>query len=480
MIEIGNERALQSATRQLASLLGTVGTLILLAWLARGLIYLGAYSESLLIACFSLYFLKGLLDTRTNLGVRRAVSSFLGNVAGNLVLIVILIVVLGWIAGLQGDSLPSVISRQVPSLVIVLVVSAIGGYAFYQIAPKVRGPTARGPALLVSPSSSVDFGDVKVATKKDSVTLPIRGTRRTIGAVILGDMTTTFETPMGPVTGSLPGPVTTLGIPFRGEKADRDEVSKLTGKTLPRLLDETPVDTEIPRGEIFSGGFEGNPYGEERLDLPFVSLTRGSDGNTVDVGPFSVSRRSQEEDVEVGPFTFNPCDWVEKSLGQGRMVSDNGATNSQTRRRRRGGSLWLAKGSQGSSYLSASKDGAQARWNGTSLRVKGDSMKMAVGGDGFVYTPTELETYSPLHSLHVTQSKATLNTKKFTLNIAGSKVILRAENGSKSTDSAPLAKDLLQLLTETANKQVKSVMEGQPMELDDLLVGTEEVLKKYE
>ena len=107
-------------------------------------------------------------------------------------------------------------------------------------------------------------------------------------------------------------------------------------------------------------------------------------------------------------------------------------------------------------------------------------MKMAVGGDGFVYTPTELETYSPLHSLHVTQSKATLNTKKFTLNIAGSKVILRAENGSKSTDSAPLAKDLLQLLTETANKQVKSVMEGQPMELDDLLVGTEEVLKKYE
>ena len=107
-------------------------------------------------------------------------------------------------------------------------------------------------------------------------------------------------------------------------------------------------------------------------------------------------------------------------------------------------------------------------------------MKMAVGGDGFVYTPTELETYSPLHSLHVTQSKATLNTKKFTLNISGSRVIFRTESGSKSTDSSGLAKDLLQLLTETANKQVKSVMGGQPMELDDLLLGTEEVLKKYE
>src|SRR5215467_12347792 len=320
LIEIGNERAFQNSARQLGSFLGTIGTLVLLAWLARGLIFLSQYSETLLVACFSLFFVKGLLDTRTNLGVRRAVSSFLGNIAGNLVLILVLIVVLGWIAGLQGDSLPSIISRQVPSLVIVLVVAAIGAYGFYQIAPKVRGPTARGPALLVSPTSSIDFGEVKVAPKKDSVTLPIRGTRRTIGAVVLGDVTTTFETPMGPVTGNIPGPVTTLGIPFRGEKADRDEVSKLTGKTMNQLLDETPVDTSIPRGEIFASGFEGNPFSEERLDLPFVSLKRGGDGNSVDVGPFSVSRRSQEEDVEVGPFTFNPCDWVEKSLGQGRMV----------------------------------------------------------------------------------------------------------------------------------------------------------------
>jgi hypothetical protein len=66
------------------------------------------------------------------------------------------------------------------------------------------------------------------------------------------------------------------------------------------------------------------------------------------------------------------------------------------------------------------------------------------------------------------------------LNVSGNKVILRAEDGSRSTESAALAKDLLQLLTETANKQVKDVMEGQPMELDDMLVRTEEVLKKYD
>jgi hypothetical protein len=481
LIEIGNERTFQSGARQLSSLLGTFGTLLLLVWLARGILSLSNYSADFLIAVFGLYFVKGLLDTRTNLGLRRAVSSFLGSVVGSIVLILILILVLGWIAGLQGDPLPARITQPVPNLVIVAVIAGIGAYAFYQIAPRIRGPVARGPAVLVSPSTSLDFGEVRVSTKKDSVTLPIRGTRRTIGAVVLGDVTTTFETPMGPVTGNIPGPVTTLGIPFRGQRAERDEISKLTGKSLSQLLDETPVDTSIPRGEIFASGFEGNPFAEERLDLPFVTLKRAGDGDSVDVGPISVSRRTREEDVEVGPFTFNPCDWVEKQLGQGRMFSENGGQNRDTRgRRRRASSLWLAKGSQGPSYLSASPDGAQARWNGTSLRVKGDSMKMAVGSDGFVYTPTELETYSPLHSLHVTRSKATLNTKKFTLNISGNRVILRAENGSRSTDSAGLAKDLLQLLTETANKQVKSVMEGQPMELDDLLLGTEEVLKKYE
>jgi len=107
-------------------------------------------------------------------------------------------------------------------------------------------------------------------------------------------------------------------------------------------------------------------------------------------------------------------------------------------------------------------------------------MKMAVGQDGFVYTPTELETYSPLHTLHVTPTKATLNANKFTLNIVGNRVILRSEDGSKSTESPGLAKDLLDLLTDTANSQVKSVMSGQPMELDEMLLGTEEVLKKHE
>ncbi len=478
MIEIGNETTFSYGVRRVASVIGNIATLLLLVWLVRGILSLSAYSFDLLVVIFGLIFLKGILNTRTNMGVRRAASSFLWNIVGNSILIIVMIWILGWIAGIQSDALPSRITQQVPNLAIAAVVAGIGGYAAYQLAPRTRGYVARGPAILVGQSTNLNFGDVKLSPRKDSMILPIGGSRRTLGAVVLGDVTATFETPMGTVTGTIPGPVTTMGIPFRGEKADNAEVSRLTGKTLNQLLEETHVDATLPRGEIFSAGFDGNSFGEERFDFPFGQARRTGDRETVNVGPISVSRRrGEEEDVEVGPFTFNPCDWNEK---QPWFKVDRRGGMCSGGRRKRVSARWLAKAGRGSSYLSASPDGVQARWNGSSLRLRGDSMKMAVGSDGFVYSPTELETYSPLHMLEVTQSKAVLNTKKFTLNVSGNKVILRADDGSKITESAALAKDLIQLLTETANKQVRAVMEGLPMELDDMFVGTEEVLKKHE
>src|SRR5437867_12351175 len=91
LIEIGNERTFQSGTRQLSSLLGTFGTLLLLVWLARGILSLSAYPAELLIAVFGLYSVKSLLDTRTNLGPTRDVHSFIGDVVGRMVLILVLI-----------------------------------------------------------------------------------------------------------------------------------------------------------------------------------------------------------------------------------------------------------------------------------------------------------------------------------------------------------------------------------------------------
>ncbi|HZY46598.1 MAG TPA: hypothetical protein VFE96_02270, partial [Candidatus Bathyarchaeia archaeon] len=191
--------------------------------------------------------------------------------------------------------------------------------------------------------------------------------------------------------GSIPGPLTTIGIPFRGEKADNDEVSKSTGKTLGQLQDETEVDTTLPRGEIFGQGFTPPRFAEARIDLPFIRISRTSQGDSVKVGPISVNAgrllQDDVDDVEVGPFNFNPCDWITSNKDDAEKTwfsRDRGLGRESRRRRGRFASRWLAKANEGNSYLSASPEGVQARWNGSSLRLKGDSMKMAVGQDGFV------------------------------------------------------------------------------------------------
>jgi hypothetical protein len=107
-------------------------------------------------------------------------------------------------------------------------------------------------------------------------------------------------------------------------------------------------------------------------------------------------------------------------------------------------------------------------------------MELAVGSDSFSYTPTEIKTASPLHSLHVTQDKITLDTRKFTLRVSGDNVVFRTEDKTSRTESKALAHDLRSLLTETAKKQVKDVMEETPIDLVEMLTTTEEVLTKYD
>src|SRR5437870_13792308 len=140
---------------------------------------------------------------------------------------------------------------------------------------------------------------------------------------------------------------------------------------------------------------------------------------------------------------------------------------------------WLAKG-PGSGFVTSDGIRSPAKWNGSSLSIGDGSMKLAVGSDSFSYSPTEVKTASPHHTLQVTQDKITLDTRKFTLKVSGDNVILRTEDKTNRTESKALANDLRSLLTETAKKQVKDVMEGSPIDLSDMFTTTEEVLAKYD
>lgn len=446
MIEIGRERSATSRARRAASVFGTMSALLLLVWLVQGVLSISQYSEDILLSSFALVFLSRAFSTRTRLGAGRAASSFLWNLAAGCILILLAIWFLGWVASVHGPAFPAVISGYVPDLVIAAILTGLLAYAVRELTPRRENPLASGPPIMVRAGSAVTAGKTTLSAKADTIALLVKRSGRTIGSILLGDVKSSFETPMGTVTATFVKPVTTFGIPFRGAKAGKDDVSRLTGKDLDQLIKETRIDTTTqgPNGALHS------------VDLPFVHVREDWFGQSVDVGPISVRKGPAGETVRVGPFRYDSDEDGDK------------------------GASWFARGGQDSSFLSVSDEEVSAKWNGSSLWLKGDSMKLSTGADGFFYSPTEVQTFSPLHTLHVLRQKVTLNTKKFALDITDDRVVLRAVDGSKSTDSKALAQGLRDIIAEEAKKHVRDVIEGVPIDLDEMLANIEEVLKKNE
>ena len=418
MIEIGRDSKMSIATRRAAVTLGGISALLGVVWLIRGPLGIQQYSVTILLVGFGLFFLGRVLRTETNSGAGRALVSLLWNLLAAFVGIILSIWILGWVASLQSDVFPSMISRWVPDLVIGGIAVGLGAYAV-QKSGLARGRTT---PFLVTEGKGPTMEGTRLIVKQDTVGMPIRRQGRTIGCVLLGEVATSFKTPMGMVSASLPGPVTTVGIPFQGRTVSKDDVAKMTGKGSDQLIEET-----------------------------------NSRAQNVDVGRIRIRDGCMGERWKIGPLIF---DW-----------DGDGEHHPKER--------WLAKGT-GSAYVTTDGHRATAKWNGSSLSIGDGSMKLAVGSDSFSYSPTEVKTASPHHTLQVTQDKITLDTRKFTLKVSGDNVILRTEDKTNRTESKALANDLRSLLTETAKKQVKDVMEGSPIDLSEMFTTTEEVLAKYD
>jgi hypothetical protein len=262
---------------------------------------------------------------------------------------------------------------------------------------------------------------------------------------------------MGPVNVSLVGPVSTLGVPFRGSILKEGETRKMTGKSPKQLASEVSIDASV------QGAFGHS----ESVDLPFIHVEENEFEDVVEVGPIRVHDGPGGGHVGIGPFSIDS----DGEHGQGGTHHWHGRHGWRWK--------WIARGA-GGSYIKAEGPSVSAKWNGSSLSLEGSSMKLTVGSDAFSYSPTEVKTSSPLHTLSVTQDKITLDTRKFTLKVSGDSVVLRGEDKTRSTDSKALAGDLRSLLTETAKKQVRDVMEGMPIDLNEMLTNTEAVLARHE
>jgi hypothetical protein len=396
-----------------------MSAILALVWLIRGPLGIQQASATLLLTGYILFFLSRILRTDANSGLGRAFASFLWNLSAAFVGIILSIWIFGWVASLQSDVFPAAISSWVPNLAVAAITTGLGAFVVQKsgiaqrwkpnafIVPEGKGPTMEGTRLTV---------------KQDTVGMPIRREGRTIGCVLLGEISTSFKTPMGTVSASLPGPVTTVGVPFQGRTVSNDEVEKMTGKSSNQLSAET-----------------------------------NSRADGVDVGRIRLRDGCMGDRWKIGPLIF---DW-----------DGDGEHHPQER--------WLAKGT-GTAYVTTNGHRANAKWNGSSLSVGEGSMELSAGSDSFTYSPTELRTASPLHTLQVTQDKITLDIRKFTLKVSGDNVVLRTEEKTSRTESKALASDLRSLLTETAKKQVKDVMEGNPIDIGEMLNTTEEVLAKYD
>src|SRR6266516_786642 len=127
------------------------------------------------------------------------------------------------------------IESLVPDLVIGATATSLVAYAVQKSGLARRTMTP----FLLNGGRGPTMKGTKLTVKQDTVGMPIRREGRTIGCVLLGEVSTSFKTPMGIVSASLPGPVTTVGIPFQGRTVTNDEALKMTGKEPDQLIEET-------------------------------------------------------------------------------------------------------------------------------------------------------------------------------------------------------------------------------------------------
>src|SRR5467141_4495588 len=241
------------ATRRIATTLGGVSAILALVWLIRGPLGLQQYSTSILLAGIGFFFLGRVFRTETNSGAGRAAASLLWNLTTSFVGIILSIWILGWVASLQSDVYPTAISSRVPILAVGAITAGLGAFAVQRL-----GLTRKWTAtpFIVAEGKGPTMEGTKLTVKQDTVGMPIRREGRTIGCLLLGEVSGSFKTPMGMVSASLLGPVTTVGVPFQGRKVSREDVLKMTGKGSEQLIDETnshAQDLDVGRIRIRDG-----------------------------------------------------------------------------------------------------------------------------------------------------------------------------------------------------------------------------------
>jgi hypothetical protein len=430
--------------RRLASFFDLAFVVLLLAWLARRLMGIGAYSEPVLLLAFASLFLGRVLRTRVGMGVVRAFSSLSWNLAVFCVVSIITLWLLGWAASLQGESLPPFLENQVPSLALAAIALGLGSIALRQIAPRDARPRVeRSPRVLMG-NVRIPLGRVILTTKTENVLFPVTRFGRNVGSIGFGEIQAQLETPLGPMSMKIRGPYILYGISLKGQPAAEQDVQRITGRATESLRDE--AERIAPQLlSRFRTRFE-------TVDLPFVHVHEDGVWKAVDVGPIHVEEGPVGEEIRVGPIT---------------VISDR-ASDVPGR--------WGISNVSGTVLILTRRHSLQARWDGMSLKMDGNMMRLRIGEEGFEYSPNHVRTRSPLHALVISEAHASLSARGFTIRVLPEGITVRTEGKVKTLNSPELASELREVLAEEAKRHIQNIMEGLPMEVDSTFRRVERVL----
>ncbi len=444
--ELGRTSSTTATARRVASAFGVVALLVVIVWLLRRDLGISSYSLDLLLAVFGFVFIGMVLRTEVQYGAVRAVSSLFLNLFGFCVITIVLIWILPWI---DGHPLPGVLNNYVPALVIAGLVTIIAAYLIRQFAPKRGSIRAAGKPMLVHADTKLKLGAARITSVSDGIAVPLGQGEKQTSYVLFSDVQMALDTPMGTKEILLKSPVAISGIPLLASKTNEEKVRALTNKSSRELF--VVARSALPDSQDFGT--------TTAVDLPFVHVTESGEEDVVEVGPIHVRSGPSGDHVKIGPLEFN---------------------DREDHKKRHDHDRWYAYSRTGAS-ISSRFDRINAKWNGSSMIMRQDYMKLKSGSDGFEYDPQEIVTTSALHKLRVTHNNVSLETAQFTINVQEGKVVVREQDGKlKSSQSADLARDLKSVLSELAMKQVRDIIAGEPVDLGELLERTEEVLNRYE
>lgn len=432
--------------RRLAPFFHLSFAVLLLAWLGRGLLGIRAYGDFILLLAFASLFIGQVLRVKTELGVARAVSSLLWNLAVFCILSIIFLWLLGWAASLEGEALPSLLRGQIPNLLLAAIGLGLGSVAIHQLAPaRAMVRLERQPWLLPA-NLRIPLGRVALTTRGDNVLFAVSRFGRAIGGIGFGEVQLQLETPMGPTGVKIGGPYLLYGIAPRGRPAAEADVQRVAGRTLDGLRDE--ATRLLPQ---LSTRFR---LKAEIVDMPFVHVADEGLWRVVDVGPVHVVEGPGGEEVRIGPF----------------LVSRDAGPRLPRR--------WGIANAEGTAAVYSLNQLLEARWNGNRIRISGERMRWRAGGDEFEYAPHYIRTRSPLHLLHIGGRYALLSTGSLTIRVTPDRLVVRTGRETKALDLPEVAEELRAVLAEEAKRHIQNIMEGLPIELDSTLKQVERVLGK--